>query len=63
MSEYQLAFYFWSTVMGFGLVAPFIMVLVREARDAIEHVHRHGLDHGVPPSLTSVPLPSRPSGF
>jgi hypothetical protein len=60
MNEYDLAVYFWSTLFVSGLIAPFVVALAREAKNTIEHLHGH--DHGVPPSLRSVPIPSRPSG-
>lgn len=59
MYEYDLAIYFWSTIVALGILSPFCMALVREAKNAIEHLH----DHGAPPSLVSAPIPSRPSGW
>jgi hypothetical protein len=62
MYEYDLAIYFWSTLLVFGLVAPFVVAVAREAVNTIEQLHHDGDDHGAPPSLRSVPIPSRPSG-
>ncbi len=62
MYEYDLAVYFWSTLLVFGLVTPFVVALAREAVKTIEQLHGHDREHGAPPSLHSVPVPSRPSG-
>jgi hypothetical protein len=58
MTEYEFAVWFWSTLIAFGLAAPLVLVLVREAKTTLQHLR----DSHAPPSLTSAPVPSRPSG-
>jgi hypothetical protein len=63
MTEYQLALYFWSTVLVAAVAAPFLFALV----DSVVHgSHRKGNDGGSArdshPSLPSMPsCPSSPA--
>ena len=60
MTEYQLALYFWSTVLVAALAAPFLLAVVESL------IHRKRSDRGDDadshPSLPSIPSwPSSPA--
>lgn len=59
MGLYDLAVYFWSTVVVAAVGVPFVWAAAREAVRAIEHLDEHSSPSH--PSLISVPSSPRPS--
>lgn len=62
MTEYQLAIYFWSTVLVVALAAPFLLALVESVIRGARKRNQGGPDRDSQPSLPSIPSwPSSPA--
>jgi len=62
MTEYQLAIYFWSTVLVAALAAPFLLALVESLVNGARKRNGGGSDRDSHPSLPSIPSwPSSPA--
>jgi len=62
MTEYQLAIYFWSTVLVAAVAAPFLIALVESLITGARRRNQGGSDGDSPPSLPSIPSwPSSPA--
>jgi hypothetical protein len=62
MTEYQLAIYFWSTVLAAGLAAPFLLALVESLINGSRKRNQGNSDRDSHPSLPSIPSwPSSPA--
>lgn len=62
MTEYQLAIYFWSTVLVAALAAPFLLALVESVIRGARKRNHDGPDRDSQPSLPSIPSwPSSPA--
>jgi hypothetical protein len=62
MTEYQLAIYFWSTVLVAAVAAPFLLALVESLINGARKRNQSGSDGDSHPSLPSIPSwPSSPA--
>ena len=62
MTEYQLAIYFWSTVLVAAVAAPFLLALVESVVHGARKRIQGGPDRDSHPSLPSIPSwPSSPA--